>query len=146
MTTRRDELSKALDLAIGAKTYTGNRGDVVRQVLKTEHSRLPGHTSKALNILTPDERVHVLHQAGLMREQRELGRHGLSDREVARQLGADHVVLARVTDGLETDTLARDLMKRMGTDANLEPPPITNRDLTAAAYDAAQAEDYSRDA
>ena len=136
MTTRRDELSKALDLATGAKTYTGNRGDVVRQVLKTEHSRLPGHTSKSLNILTPDERVHVLHQAGLMREQRELGRHGLSDREVARQLGADHVVLARVTDGLQTDTLARDLMKRMGNDSSLPPPALTSRDHIQAAYEA----------
>ena len=134
--SRRDVVAKALEQATGPVNYTGTRGDVARQVLKTEHSHLPGHTTKALNILTPDEQRHVLVQSGLMREQRELGRYGLSDREVARKLGADHVTLARVTDGLQTDVLTRDLMKRMGNDSSLPPPPITSRDHIQAAYEA----------
>ena len=97
-----------------------------------------GEMTRALRRMNPEEQALVAEIGDRLIDQRELGRHGNTDRifdeyEIPKE---DRPTINRMLDAAETDDLAVSLQRRMGTDVDLPLPPPTSRDETAAAYEA----------
>lgn len=96
-----------------------------------------GGTTKALRMLDTESQQLVAELGDQLAEQRELGRHG----SVARVFDEYQVpvgmrpTVEKIMDAAEADDVAVSLQRRMGTDADLPPPPITSRDHVAAAFE-----------
>lgn len=96
-----------------------------------------GGTTTALRSLDPESQQLVAELGDALVEQRELGRHGNVEKVMDKfQVPkADRPTVNRILDAAQVDDLAVALQRRMGTDADLPPPPITSRDQVAAAFD-----------
>ena len=118
---------------------THNAYDLLQAFKSLDRHETPtiGGTTNALRMLDPESQVLVAGIGDALAEQRELGRHG----NVGRVLdewnvpAEHHGTVNRIMDAAAADDLAVSLQRRMGTDADRQPPPITSRDQVAAAFE-----------